>query len=456
MASGIGQIGQWVALACLAVCLYTYVGYPLVLALAAAVLGRKHKTADIQPSVSLLIPAYNEIEVIRSKIDNSLALDYPADKLQIRVVSDGSDDGTDDAVRHYADRGVELQRIQPRGGKANAVNQAVTCARGDILLLCDANTMFAPDAISRLVRHFADPDVGAVTGDVRLSSTDVTYGQGEGLFFRLERFIQATESNMWTSIGVDGGMYAIRRDLYVPNRPDTLIDDFVIGMNVARAGKRVIYDPQAVATEDAVVSPAQEFRRRTRTIAGGFQTLFEGRGRPRWHQVGLWAGYLSHKVLRWLGPVFLALLISGSTAAVAAGRGHGARWTFFVVLLALQGVFYLLAVTGYLFRRRRLPSLLCIPYYFCLGNAAAAVGLVKWFRGSQAVTWRKADRHLPAGDAPTENGGRSPISLDTHVSDSDGSGGGRNRGASPIFPEAECSNEKVSRLRAAAPSRRAE
>jgi len=374
---------------------YSYLFYPLLLGVLARWWGRPWQMADIEPTVTLLIPAHNEAKVIGAKIQNALSLDYPRGRLQIRVISDGSVDGTDEIVQRYAGL-VEYQRISPRGGKPNAVNQAMPYAHGEILLLCDANTMFARDAVHKLVRHFADPDVGAVSGDVVLTSDAVTYGRGEGLFWRMERQMQLCEALLWTTVGVDGGMYALRRELYVPNRPDTLVDDFVIAMNVARTGRRVVMDLEAKATEDSVSDPCQEFRRRARTTAGGFQTLFEGRGRPGLGRPGLWLAYESHKVLRWIGPVLLAAAFVTNAALV------GVTWTanapggaLYAGLLAVQGVFYALAAAGHWMRHRPLPQVLSVPYYFSLANLAAAAGFVKWLLKRQAVTWAQADRTAP-------------------------------------------------------------
>lgn len=400
MGQALADIGPWVFWIAAGLCAYSYFGYSLVVAVVSKFLGRSHEMDpgpdQSLPTVTLLIPAHNEIAVIEAKIVNCLAIDYPVDKLQIRVISDGSTDGTDEIANKYADRGIELQRIEPRGGKPNAINQAIAHARGDILVLCDANTMFAADAVRKLVRHFADPAVGAVTGDVRLQTDEISYGSGEGFFWKLERFIQKSESDLWTSIGVDGGMYALRRELYVANAPDTLIDDFVIAMNVARAHKRVIYDPQAVATEDAVEDPAQEFRRRCRTIAGGFQSLFGGRGRPRLGQPWLLAGYISHKGLRWLGPVLLLAAFVGGILAAAPELNSG-RWGLYCTLLLLQVGFYGLAIMGAVFSSRRLPAVVCLPYYICLTNSAAAMGFYKWLTGAQKVTWSTADRSVGPG-----------------------------------------------------------
>jgi len=384
--------GEWLMWSAIAVGLYAYLGYPAAAALLATLFGRPHRFEDIEPTVTLIIPAHNEEKVIAAKIENSLSQDYPRDKLDIRVVSDGSDDTTDAIAREYESRGVTLQRVAVRGGKPNAVNLAVLDSDGEILVLCDANTMFAPDAVRKLVRHFADPDVGAVTGDVRLQSQSTGYGEGESLYYRLERLVQRSESRLWSVIGVDGGMYAVRREVYRPNHPDVLIDDFAVAMGVVRAGKRVIYDPEAVATEDAVVDPRQEFRRRSRTAAGGFQAAFGRLATPRARQLGTWLAYVSHKVLRWLSPFVLVLAMLGGLLAVLAGNAGSWRWRADVAVVGLQGSLYLLALVGLLYGKRRMPRLISLPFYFCLGNAAALAGFLKWMFGLQAVTWSHADR----------------------------------------------------------------
>jgi len=387
----------WSAVGLLA---YSYLLYPLLLGVLARRRGRPWQMADIEPTVTLLIPAHNEAKVIAAKIQNALSLDYPRGRLQIRVISDGSVDGTDEIVQRYAGL-VEYQRISPRGGKPSAINQAMPYARGEILLLCDANTMFARDAVRKLVRHFADPDVGAVSGDVILSSDAVTYGRGEGLFWRMERYMQLCEGLLWTTVGVDGGMYALRRELYVPNRPDTLVDDFVIAMNVARAGRRVVLDPQAKATEDSVSDPCQEFHRRARTTAGGFQTLFEGRGRPELGRPALWLAYVSHKVLRWIGPALLATALAANVALVGlTWSARSPSGALYAGLLTVQGVFYALAAVGHGIRRHPLPRVVSVPYYFSLANLAAAAGFVKWLLKRQSVTWVQADRTVPAQAVP--------------------------------------------------------
>jgi cellulose synthase/poly-beta-1,6-N-acetylglucosamine synthase-like glycosyltransferase len=185
----------------------------------------------------------------------------------------------------------------------------------------------------------------------------------------------------------------VRRSLYVPNRPDTLIDDFVIAMNVAKAGRRVIYDPEALAEEDAVPDPAQELRRRIRTTAGGFQSLVEGLGRPGARQPVLWLAYLSHKALRWVSALVLALMFVANLIAAPSS-------SFFAVVLVLHVGFYALALAGIRLHRRAMPAIVCLPYFFCLTNAASIGGFWRWWHRSQPVTWAQADRQV-AGPAPT-------------------------------------------------------
>jgi poly-beta-1,6-N-acetyl-D-glucosamine synthase len=371
---------------------FTYFGYPALIGLLSALFGKSHRpappAAGYEPTVTMLVPAHNEAVVIGAKIANCLVLDYPRSKLQIRVVSDGSIDGTDAIVQSCTASGIELQRIEPRGGKPNAINRALAHARGEILVLSDANTMLRPDALRRLVRHFHDLSVGAVTGDVRLESDTVAYGAGEGLLFRLERFLQKHEGRLWTAIGVDGGLYAVRRNLFQLNRPDTLIDDFVTAMNVAKQGARVVIDPSAVAVEDAVPDPAQELHRRIRTCAGGFQSLCEGLGRPGLGQPVLLAAYFFHKGLRWLSPFVLMVMLLGNLLAALGGE------PLYLLLLGLHLLFYGLAFAGMALQERALPTLVCVPYYFALTNLAALRGFLRWARRAQPVTWAQADRAI--------------------------------------------------------------
>jgi cellulose synthase/poly-beta-1,6-N-acetylglucosamine synthase-like glycosyltransferase len=336
----------------------------------------------------LVIPAYNEREVIRAKLENSLAIDYPRDLLEIVVASDGSDDGTDDIVREYCGSGVVLRSFSPRAGKVSVLNQSVPVAKGDVVVLCDANVMFRPDAVGRLVSHFADHQVGAVTGDVRIRSADAPYGEGEGLYYRYERFIQLCESLIGSTITVDGGMYAIRKKLFQPLPADTILDDFVIGMKVALSGHRVVYDPTAWAYENATVDVRQEFRRKIRIVAGAVRELLRGGTMPSPRRVQLFWSFTSHKLLRWLVPWFLVALLM-----LSAARARGGGWTLWTTMLLVpQIALYVCALIGATRPNARWPAVIGVPFYFCMVNAAAWLGSLRGLFGVERVTWQKADR----------------------------------------------------------------
>jgi cellulose synthase/poly-beta-1,6-N-acetylglucosamine synthase-like glycosyltransferase len=375
----------WASLLVLA---YVYAGFPAMLWL----LTRGKSSAppadppdDRLPSISFLTAAHNEEPVIEEKIRNCLDLDYPAEKLHFVFVSDGSTDGTDAILERYASHPrVRVVLVPERGGKMRALRQGFPLCRSEVLALTDANTFYQPDALRKLARHFADPMVGCVTGDVRIRPSKQQFGEGESAYYRYERALQAMETAFWSAVGVDGAMYVLRRELLTPPSENIILDDFVISMNAARQGFRIVYDPEAIAAEDPTPTSGQEFWRKVRVVAGGYQAILQREGLPRLGQARLLWLYLSHKALRWAAPLFL-LAMAASAAALA---GDGLFWR---VVLAGQGVFYLLAVAGWLLRVQRL-LLLRIPYYFCLINLAALVGLARALRGRQSVIWRKAGR----------------------------------------------------------------
>ena len=365
---------------------YVYAGYPLALLLASRWRARTQRYEGHRPTVSLVIAAHNEEAVLREKLDNSLALDYPPDRLQIVVASDGSDDRTNAIAAEYEDRGIVLHDIRPRGGKTRALNLTIPRTTGEILILSDANAMYRADAVRHLVRHFADRTVGAVSGDVRVVDSADTYASSEGLYYRYERYLQQLESRLGSIIGADGGMYALRRSAYsaVPN--SIVVDDFVISMNVACAGLRVIYDAEAVAIEHGTGTSREEFGRKVRIVAGGFQALLSGHGVPGPRDPWLLWSYVSHKVMRWLMPL---VLIAVFASAAALAREDGIYLAAFIA----QAGFYALAacrwanVPGI----KRVPGC-AVPYYFCLVNGAALAGLWRATMRTQSATWQRTTR----------------------------------------------------------------
>jgi cellulose synthase/poly-beta-1,6-N-acetylglucosamine synthase-like glycosyltransferase len=372
----------WVSLA---IVVYVYFGYPLVLAAGVRRSRSLRQDDGYLPTVSLVIAAHNEAKVLPEKLANSLALDYPRQRLEIVVASDGSTDATNAIARAYADRGVVLHALPCRGGKTRALSLVVPRTHGDILVLSDANTMYRPDAIRKLVRHFIDPRVGAVSGDVRLVNAADSHAYSEGVYYRYERWLQGLESRLGAMIGVDGAMYAIRRECFQPPSPDIILDDFVISMTVARLGYRVLYDPEAWASEQGTLSSGEEYRRKVRIVAGGIQALKRREGLPRWRQPLLLFCYVSHKLLRWLLPCFLVLVFLTSVALA-----HVPLYRYVLlgqIVFAMLAVGYGVGILG--LRRHRWWG---IPYYFCLVNGAALLGLWKGVWGTQTVTWQRTAR----------------------------------------------------------------
>ncbi|MDI6780503.1 MAG: glycosyltransferase family 2 protein [bacterium] len=334
---------------------------------------------EIYPTVTLLIAAHNEERVIREKIENSLQIDYPKEKMEIVVVSDGSEDETDEIVKGYESNRVVLKRFGKRMGKTGVLNRAMQEVKSEIVVFSDANTMYHAEAVKRLVRNFADPLIGAVTGDVRLESERVSFGQGERIYWQYERWIQAMESAIGYIVGVDGAMYAIRRERYIPPSNDIILDDFVTSMNIAIHGSRVVYEPEALAFEETSPTWRDEFRRRPRITAGGYQALWQGEGVPSISNIPLLFAYISHRLLRWLLPFFLIVLFISNWFTLDI--------IWLKILLWCQICFYVLALIGLVTETKM--RLFAIPFYFCLGNLGALIGFFRWLTKGQCVMWKK-------------------------------------------------------------------
>ena len=288
-------------------------------------------------------------------------------------------------MRLFEDHGITLHEIPQRGGKTRALNIAIPKTRGKILVLSDANALYRPEAIQQLVRHFADPSVGAVSGDVRLVNAADEHAESEGLYYQYERFLQNLESRIGSVIGADGAMYAVRREAFRSPSDDIIVDDFVISMTVARQGYRVLYEPKAVALEGGTLSGGEEFRRKIRVVAGGIQAFRRREGLPRLNQPLLWYCYLSHKLLRWALPLFLFGILVASIAL--------AQELIYQIFLMIQFLGYGVAIIHA--SKKLNPKFFkwsCIPYYFCLVNGAALVGIWKGLTGGQTVTWKRTTR----------------------------------------------------------------
>ncbi|MNR75383.1 Poly-beta-1,6-N-acetyl-D-glucosamine synthase [compost metagenome] len=376
-------IAFWVALVGIA---YPYMGYAAAIWLIARFRQDPYLMSDRLPTVTVLVAAYNEEDVIARKILNSLALDYPKEKLEILVVTDGCTDETDAVIRRYEDQGVRLLSRSQRQGKVNALNAAIPLAKGEIVVCSDANAFFDPQNLKLLVRHFGDPRVALVAGEKRIRDDGKAVSAGEGLYWRYESFLKQLDSSVSTALGATGEIFAIRRERFEPLPADAVIEDFVLSMRYVMQGLRVVYEPAAVSWEDASPSFREEFKRKVRIIAGGWQSVIWLRPllSPRYGLVAF--QYLSHRVLRWMVVPFLLPLALLSNVMLA-------QEAFYAVLLAVQVTLYAAAAIGYYLQQRGIRwKPFYIPFYFVFLNVAALVGAYRYLTGRQPVTWEKVQR----------------------------------------------------------------
>ncbi len=363
--------------------LYTYLLFPAIVLLRGLVCRRPYQTADISPRVSIVIVAHNEADTIAAKLENLLALDYPHDRLQIVVASDGSDDGTDEMVCRYAQHGVQLLDL-PRQGKIPALNAAVEQTTGEILVFSDANSMFVPGALNSLLRPFADPKVGAVAGNQRYTTEGRnTASFGERLYWSFDRALKAMERRSGSIIAATGAIHAIRRELFRPV-PSGVCDDFVISCGAIEQGYRLAFEPDAVAYESTALSDRAEFQRKTRVIVRGLRALWALRALFNPLRYGFYSVQIaSHKLLRW-SVGWLLLVFFAASAALSQSEPVG-QFSFWA-----QVVFYgsaLLAFAGREVRWVRAIKPLAIPYYFCLVNFAAVVAWLRLLCGKPIDAW---------------------------------------------------------------------
>lgn len=383
------QIVLWTSLALVA---YAYVGYAIIIFACSRLFGRLPQppgtVGQELPDVSLLISALDEEEVIGARVANALAQDYPSERLEIVIASDGSRDRTASIVRSLASRHpgqITLLDYPHRRGKANVLNATLPGVRGEIVVLSDANTEFDRSAIRNLVRWFADPTVGAVCGQLILVDP-ITGHNVDGLYWRYENFLKDCEGRLKALLGSNGAIYAIRRDSYVPIPGDTIVDDLVVPLLIKlHRRQKLVYDRTAIATEETPADVNAEFRRRSRIGAGGFQSvvrlwklLLPGNG---WTSLA----FLSHKVLRWLGPAFLVLAVAANLMLI--------QQPLYQATLFCQFVFYATASAGiFLPGNGKMVRLLRLTTMFTSMNVALAFGFYRWISGLQRGTWQRTAR----------------------------------------------------------------
>jgi cellulose synthase/poly-beta-1,6-N-acetylglucosamine synthase-like glycosyltransferase len=374
---------------CVLTILYEYLVYPPVIFACSRLFGRRGTPAELDreslPRISLLIAAYNEEDVIQERIENALRLDYPRDKLEIVVASDGSTDATSEIVRRYADRGVVLLDFPQRRGKSMVINDAMTTIGSDIVLLSDANTDMEPGAARRLVRWFHDPSIAAVCG--RLKLFDSKSGSNvDSHYWRYENFLKRCEGRLDAALGANGAIYAIRREAFRPIPRDTLVDDLTIPLYAKLHGCGcIVYDSQAVAVEETAPNLRSEFRRRSRIGAGGFQAI--ARLWQILHPRYGWTAFsfLSHKVLRWCSPFLLAGAILSSSVLVDIPM-YRVLWMAQLLFYAAAALGSCLTPRGHITRSIRLVA------FFTGVNFALFAGFIRWLQGNQNGVWLRTPR----------------------------------------------------------------
>lgn len=362
--------------------IYIYIGYPVLVFVVANFIKRTTTCEQIEPNISIIITAYNEESVITETIENKLSLGYPRDKMEIIVVSDGSTDNTDKIISKFIDRGVRFIRQNSRQGKTAAVNKAVAQATGEIIIFSDANSIYDHDAIKYLVSRFSNTEVGYVTGKmVYMNPEGSLIGDGCSAYMKYENHIRKYESRFNSVIGVDGGIDAMRKDLYEKMNPEQL-PDFVQPLHIMKKGYRVVYEPMAILKEQALKEQGTEYRMRVRVSLRSLWALFDMRSllNPLRYPIIGWQ-LISHKLLRYFA--WIPLIIIPVLNLFLLNVNSVYMFIFIGLLL-----FYSLAYGGFLLRSRYdVPFYFTGPYYFSLLNVAAADACLRFLKGQKMVLW---------------------------------------------------------------------
>lgn len=382
---------------CFTVVVYTYVGYPLILYATLSIRKlfspkKREKEASFEPRVCFFVTAYNEKNYVNQKIENTFQLDYPREKIQYIWVTDGSDDGTPDLLREY--EGIEVYHEPARRGKMHAMNRGMQFVKAPIVIFSDTNTRLNREAIREIVACFSLPETGCVAGEKRIveKEADAAAGAGEGLYWKYESWIKRMDAELNSAVGAVGELFAIRTELFEEVENDTILDDFIISLRIAKKGYKIAYTPNAYAEETASLNVKEEMKRKIRIAAGGIQTLFRLKSllNPFRYGVLTWQ-YFSHKVLRWtLAPVSLFLLLFVNAAIILMpGEVSG----FYIWFFVFQLICYFFAVVGWILGNRQLRfKILFVPYYFVSIHYAAICGIFRFFRGKQSASWEKSKR----------------------------------------------------------------
>ena len=360
--------------------LYTYAGYPLLLKLWPKISSEDNRyegQLEIEPSISLIIPVYNEEKIISEKIENTISVDYPKDKREILIVSDASNDRTQEIVKRYEKEGVELFELENRQGKAGALNRGLQKARNEIVVFSDASIILEQNALRKIVGKFANPKIGCISGEDHILA-----GGEEGAYGKYELSLRNLENRAGSIVGASGCFYAQRRTLCEPFKEGMAPDFFSVLVTVEK-GYRAVTEPEAMGVMKSVSDPQGEFQRKVRTFLRGMTTLLHFKHMMNPFRYGIFSLQLiSHKLMRWFTGVFLILLFLSNLFLVGS--------KFYLVVLLLQLAFYMLALVGWLGTTK--PFIFRMPFFFSMVNLSALVAWVKWICGFRQEIWEPSKR----------------------------------------------------------------
>jgi len=373
---------------------YTFFGYGILLFILVkiriAIKGKRNipDNGGNWPTLTLVISAYNEESIIVEKIKNTLELKYPADKLKLIFVSDGSSDKTPELIAKYP--AIHLMHEPERRGKINAIHRAMHVVDSEVVVFTDANTFLNKDALLNIARHFSDPTVGTVAGEKRVQIDELAdAAASEGFYWKYESKLKTWDSELYSVVGAAGELFSVRTKFFEYIEGDTILDDFMISMLIAEKGFRTIYEPDAYAVETGSENVKEELKRKIRIAAGGIQSIVRlKKVLNPFNNFVLTFQYISHRVLRWTITPFLMILAFVLNGIIAL-KGD----VFYVCLFVLQVLFYASAILGWLLEKRQVRvKALFIPYYFCMMNYAVIMGIRRYMQRKQSVAWEKAKR----------------------------------------------------------------
>jgi glycosyltransferase involved in cell wall biosynthesis len=375
---------EWLFWISLFLILYPYFGYPLLLFLISLARKKSVQKKEIAPLVSIIIAVYNEEKVIRRKIENILSLDYPHDKFEILVISDCSTDSTDQIVKQFETSEVKITTLKQRMGKHYAQKIGISQANGEIIAFTDAAPLLEREALSNIIKNFADPTVGCVTSEDRVFEREGSQG-GEGTYIKYEMLLRRLESQICSVVGLSGSFFAVRKEL-CQNWPEEYSSDFLLALRSFKQGFRAVNDSSSIHYYRTVSSSTGEFERKVRTVMNGLAVLFENLGILNIFQYGFFSvEMLSHKLLRWLIPFFLLLLFASNIFLINQAN-------FYLFFFMAQILFYALAGWAFIFLSLNKFRIFRIPSFFCLANSAILFGWLGLVKGRVHTVWQPSQR----------------------------------------------------------------